>query len=126
MNIDNDYTMGCYLNVAHTPGNMSVMVCYTGMMNAYIDAALKVGINAPFYGAETDEESLYYANLERNQMDIYHWLRTNGGIDAWMDYEQDHSTPQCQVNPRFDVDDQYDMPEAYFADERMEDVYPNE
>lgn len=106
MNITDGYTNGSYREVASWAHSGEVIIPFTGMLSAYLFAAINAGISAPYYYADTDIESLFYATGERNEFRIHNWLRANGGIDGWI---MDGST-HFQINPTFDVEDQlHDM-----------------
>lgn len=71
------------------------------MMYIYIAAWFRAnGISVNWHDIEEMEE-----RLDRGWA-IDNWLRTNGGIDAWFVWRGDIRTIGCQINPRFDVDDQ--------------------
>jgi hypothetical protein len=40
---------------------------FTGIMVSYLNAALNAGISAPFYGSNSDQESLAYAIFENTE-----------------------------------------------------------
>lgn len=78
------------------------IVPFTGMVSEYLLAAVNAGIAAPFYNAQTDIESLFYASMESRDWRTDFWLRDNGGIDAWIGWD-DILGPivRCQINPAF-------------------------
>lgn len=102
MDITDGYTNGSYREVASWQHSNEVIVPFTGMLSSYLFAAINAGVSAPFYYADTDIESLFYATAERNEFRIHNWLRANGGIDAWMGDGRAH----YQINPSFDVEEE--------------------